>query len=199
MADKMSLGTHVATISVGGTFGELALMYGAPRNATVVSQEDNCCLWALDRVTFRRILMDGAFRKRRMYEGFLKEVPLLEGLQDYERNKVADALESVTYPSGATIISEGDVGDSFYLLESGEAAAYKKGLERAVRHYKKGDFFGELALLDDKPRAASVVCEGECKVARLGREGFRRLLGPVESLLRRTRYGEEEVDPLSKA
>lgn len=143
--------------------------------------------------------MDGAFRKRRMYEGFLKEVPLLEGLDSYERNKVADALESVTYPSGATIISEGDVGDAFYLLEQGEAAAYKKGLERPVKKYDKGDFFGELALLDDKPRAASVVCETECKVARLGREGFSRLLGPVEGIMRRAKYGDEEVDPLSKA
>lgn len=198
-ADKTFLGTHVATISVGGTFGELALMYGAPRNATVVSAEDNCCLWALDRVTFRRILMDGAFRKRRMYEGFLKEVPLLEGLDSYERNKVADALESVTYPKGATIIHEGDVGDAFYLLEEGDAAAYKEGKERPVKIYKKGDFFGELALLDDKPRAASVVCETDCKVAKLSREGFSRLLGPVEGVMRRAKYGNEEVDPLEKA
>ncbi len=146
--------------------------------------------------------MDGAFRKRRMYEGFLKEVPLLEGLDGYERNKIADALESMTFEKGDTIIREGEVGDAFYLLEEGEADVYKRGVEggkTVVKTYGKGDFFGELALLDDKPRAASVVCKTECKVARLGREGFSRLLGPVESIMRRAKYvGSEGIDPLQK-
>ncbi|RKO95079.1 camp-binding domain-like protein, partial [Caulochytrium protostelioides] len=57
----------------GGSFGELALMYNAPRAATVRCTSD-CVLWALDRVTFRRILMENTSRKRRMYEGFLEEV-----------------------------------------------------------------------------------------------------------------------------
>lgn len=192
------LGSKVATISVGGTFGELALMYGAPRNATVVSAENDCCLWALDRVTFRRILMDYTFKRRRLYESFLAEVPLLSELNDYERSKIADALESVTYPPASTIISEGDIGESFFLLEAGEAHAYKKGKDEPVKKYQKGDYFGELALLNDKPRAASVIAESEVKVATLGKDGFQRLLGPVEAIMRRARYDTEEVDPLTK-
>ncbi|SZF00988.1 unnamed protein product [Blumeria hordei] len=191
------LGNKVATIEPGGSFGELALMYNAPRAATVISAEGSCTLWSLDRITFRRILMDSTFQRRRLYESFLEEVTLLSTLTKYERSKIADALVTLKYPAGTTIIKEGDVGEEFYLLESGEAEAFKAGCQNAVKFYSKGDYFGELALLNDAPRAASVVSKTEVKVAKLGKDGFQRLLGPVESIMRRTKYeGVEEIDPL---
>ncbi|KFG80270.1 cAMP-dependent protein kinase regulatory subunit [Metarhizium anisopliae] len=195
------LGEQVGNIQAGGSFGELALMYNAPRAATVISVEPNCTLWALDRITFRRILMESTFARRRMYETFLEEVPLLSSLTPYERSKIADALETKKYTPGEIIIREGDPGHSFFLLESGEADAFKGDQSNKVLHYKKGDFFGELALLNDQPRAASVMASTEVKVATLGKNAFQRLLGPVEGILRRTRYegvatGVEEMDPL---
>ncbi|KAJ2904209.1 protein kinase A regulatory subunit [Zalerion maritima] len=195
------MGEKVGSISAGGSFGELALMYNAPRAATVISAEAGCNLWALDRITFRRILMESTFARRRMYESFLEEVPLLQSLTPYERSKIADALETEKFAKGSTVIQEGDVGQEFYLLESGDAAAYKDGVEEPVKEYKKGDFFGELALLNDRPRAASVVANSDVKVATLGKRAFARLLGPVESIMRRTKYvgvktGVEDMDPL---
>ncbi|KAL2687385.1 hypothetical protein Neosp_004945 [[Neocosmospora] mangrovei] len=195
------MGNQVGNIQAGGSFGELALMYNAPRAATVISSEPGCTLWALDRVTFRRILMESTFARRRMYESFLEEVPLLASLTPYERSKIADALETRKFAPGQIIINEGDPGHSFYLLENGEADAYKGSPENKVRHYVKGDFFGELALLNDAPRAASIVATSDVKVASLGKNAFQRLLGPVEGILRRTKYpgvksGVEEMDPL---
>lgn len=195
------MGNRVGNIQAGGSFGELALMYNAPRAATVISGEAGCTLWALDRLTFRRILMESTFARRRMYESFLEEVPLLSSLTPYERSKIADALETRKFAPGEMIIREGDPGESFYLLESGEADVYKGQTSNKVLHYKKGDFFGELALLNDAPRAASVVAASEVKVATLGKSAFQRLLGPVEGFLRRTKYegvksGVEEMDPL---
>lgn len=195
------MGTKVDTIVAGGSFGELALMYNAPRAATVISAEPGCILWVLDRLTFRRILMESTFARRRMYESFLDTVPLLASLTPYERSKIADALKSQKFPAGHTIIREGDPGESFFLLEAGEAVAYRSGNDVPVKHYKKGDFFGELALLNDAPRAASVVSQTEVKVATLGKSAFQRLLGPVEGILRRTKYvgvksGVEDTDPL---
>jgi cAMP-dependent protein kinase regulator len=195
------MGNNVGTVGPGGSFGELALMYNAPRAATVVSTEPST-LWALDRITFRRILMDSAFQRRRMYEGFLEEVPLLSSLTPYERSKIADALETKKYPPGTTIIQEGDVGESFFLLESGEAQVFKRGIDNPVKEYRKGDYFGELALLNDAPRAASVISSTEVKVATLGKNGFQRLLGPVEGIMRRNDPSKsalegDNVDPLS--
>lgn len=195
------MGANVGHIGAGGSFGELALMYNAPRAATVISAEAQCTLWALDRPTFRRILMESTFARRRMYESFLEEVPLLSSLTPYERSKIADALETQKFSSGDAIIKEGDPGYSFYLLESGEADAYKGDTGNKVLHYKKGDFFGELALLNDAPRAASVIASSNVKVATLGKNAFQRLLGPVEGIMRRTKYegvksGVEDADPL---
>jgi len=178
------MGTKVASSGPGTSFGELALMYNAPRAATVVSTEASI-LWQLDRITFRRILMDSAFQRRRMYESFLEEVPLFSTLTPYERSKIADALDTHKYPAGSAIIKEGDVGDKFYILESGSAEAVKRGSDAPLTAYNKGDYFGELALLEDKPRAASVVSTSEVKVATLGKDGFQRLLGPVEGIMRR--------------
>lgn len=171
----------------GGSFGELALMYNAPRAATVRCVE-KAVLWALDRVTFRRILMERTSRKRRMYEGFLEEVPILSNLEPYERHKIADALESIIYNSGEVVIQQGDTGQSFYIIESGEATVVKvdeNGVEHSMGSLKKGDYFGELALLTDKPRKATVIAKGRLKCATLGKKAFVRLLGPVVEIIKR--------------
>jgi len=193
------LGKKVNSIGPGGSFGELALMYNAPRAATVVSTTAQNILWALDRVTFRRILMENTFKRRRMYEAFLEEVPLLSPLVSSERSKIADSLDTDTYEPGATIIKEGDPGDRFYFIEQGVAEVYKSTVPGGfVRTLNKGDYFGELALLNDAPRAASIVAKTKVKVAFLGKAGFQRLLGPVADIMRRNDPRlSESIDPLA--
>lgn len=171
-------GVKVNSSGAGSSFGELALMYNAPRAATVVATQP-CVLWSLDRVTFRKILLDGTHQRRSMYDGFLKEVPILSDLGSYERNKLADALTSQVVEAGTAVITEGEAGDAFYLVESGEAEVTKKGEAGVVVTLKQGDYFGEVALLNDLPRQATVTAKTKLKVATLGKDGFQRLLGPV--------------------
>lgn len=178
------MGKKVASIGPGGSFGELALMYNAPRAATVMSTTPQNVLWALDRVTFRRILMENTFKKRRMYESFLEEVSLLSSLVAYERSKIADALDTTQFEEGETIIKEGDPGDRFYIMEQGQANVVRED-QGVLRSLTKGDYFGELALLNDAPRAASVIAQSKVKVAFLDKDGFQRLLGPVVEIMRR--------------
>ena len=66
----------VTTISEGGSFGELALIYGTPRAASIQAKTD-VKLWAIDRDTYRRILMGQFIKKRKMYEEFLSKVKIL--------------------------------------------------------------------------------------------------------------------------
>ncbi|RKP22389.1 cyclic nucleotide-binding-like protein, partial [Syncephalis pseudoplumigaleata] len=185
--NETEFGAKVHSYSPGGSFGELALMYNAPRAATIITTDD-CVLWALDRVTFRRILMERTSRKRRMYELFLEEVPLLTSLEAYERHKIADALESVVYNEGDVVIQQGDVGENFYIIESGDAGVCQID-ENGVRHelpgLSKGDYFGELALLNNKPRAATIYAKGRLKCATLNKKAFNRLLGPVVDIIKR--------------
>ncbi|KAI8979968.1 camp-dependent protein kinase regulatory subunit [Pilobolus umbonatus] len=176
----------VTSYEAGGSFGELALMYNAPRAATIITTSD-CVLWALDRITFRTILMENTSRKRRMYESFLSEVVLLKSLESYEQHKIADALESVYFEEGQEVVKQGDVGDQFYIIESGEAIVLKSenGVVQQVNRLGRGSYFGELALLNDSPRAATVVASGRLKCATLGKKAFTRLLGPVLDILKR--------------
>ncbi|KAK9381562.1 cyclic nucleotide-binding-like protein [Kockiozyma suomiensis] len=164
----------------GSSFGELALMYNAPRAATVITTEP-CVLWVLDGTAFRRILMERTSSKRSMYEGFLREVPVLTPLNDWERAKIADALKAATYEAGEVIVKEGEVGELFYLIEEGVAEVFKEG-EGKVNELSKGDYFGELALLNDAPRAATVVAKTHIKAVCLDKSGFQRLIGSKVTL-----------------
>nr|Q8TF77.1 RecName: Full=cAMP-dependent protein kinase regulatory subunit; Short=PKA regulatory subunit [Mucor lusitanicus]CAC81804.1 cAMP-dependent protein kinase A, regulatory subunit [Mucor racemosus] len=176
----------VTNYEAGGSFGELALMYNAPRAATIITTSDSV-LWALDRNTSAPSLMENTSRKRRMYEYFLSEVVLLKSLESYEQHKIADALESVYFEDGQEVVKQGDVGDQFYIIESGEAIVLKEenGVQQQVNQLERGSYFGELALLNDAPRAATVVAHGRLKCATLGKKAFTRLLGPVLDILKR--------------
>lgn len=176
-------GTKVNTAGDGSSFGELALMYNSPRAATAVAA-DNVTCWALDRATFRRILLEGTFNRRIMYEDFLKDVKVLAGLTHQERSKLADALSTEIYHAGENIVTEGETGDKFYLIESGTCEISKKG-EGVIATIGKGKYFGEVALLNDLPRQATVKAVDTVIVATLGKSGFTRLLGPALDVLRK--------------
>ncbi|KAI7939227.1 hypothetical protein MJO29_013963 [Puccinia striiformis f. sp. tritici] len=196
----------------GGAFGELALMHNAPRAATVIATSPTATLWALDRITFRSILINHTARKRKMYENFLSEVPIFVSLSTNEISKIADSLEDRSFPEGVDVIKEGEVGREFYIIEAGRAEVYKKRInnnlnnlngethiveEELVGILGKGDHFGELALLNSAPRAATIRVakgSGRLRVAALGEKAFTRLLGPVIDILSRhaaSHYGPE--------
>ena len=179
-------GKEVVQIGPGGSFGELALMYNAPRAATVKALEDGT-LYAMDRGTFRRVIIDLAHEKRCKYMDFLKSLPLLAStLSELEIGKIADALEEVQFTQpDQQVIKQGDPGDAFYIILEGSAR-----VERDSNHVgtlNPGDYFGELALLKRQPRAASIFVNGPgpLKCLRLGEADFVRLLGPLEELLKR--------------
>ena len=172
----------VSASGPGSSFGELALMYNSPRAATAVAQTD-CVLWALDRLTFRKVLLGSSFKKRIMYDDLLKSVPVLKTLTTYDRAKLSDALETRFFEPGQVIIKEGEVGENFYLIEYGECEVTKEG-EGIVNRLKGGDYFGEIALINDLPRQATVTAVKATKVAFLGKSGFQRLLGPVVDVLK---------------
>ncbi|SCP03514.1 CAMP-dependent protein kinase regulatory subunit, putative [Plasmodium malariae] len=163
-------------------FGELALLYNSKRAATAKALT-KCHLWALDRESFTYIIKDNVAKKRQMYEDVLKQITILKGMDPYERSKVADCLKTKTYSDGDIIINEGEQGDTFYILIEGNATALKDN--KVIKTYNKGDYFGELALLKNQPRAATVKAQNTCQVVYLDRKSFKRLLGPIEEILHR--------------
>ena len=85
--------------SPGEVFGELALMYNAPRAATITAVDD-CELYSLDRESFNKIVKTSAMKRRDRYEDFLDKIELLKTLDSYERSKICDCLETETFTKG---------------------------------------------------------------------------------------------------
>jgi len=177
-----------------GSFGELALMYNMPRAATIVALTPGK-LWALDRLTFKRIVLKSAFEKRKMYEQLLENMPMFKSLNSYERMNVADALFSKAFKDGESIILQGDAANCMYFVESGEVTIVREqdGQSKEIKVCSKGDYFGELALLTKKPRAASAYARGdETKCAILDVDAFERLLGPCVQIMQKNIPDYEE-------
>lgn len=190
----------VKTYEPGDSFGELALLYNAPRAATVRAST-NCTLWTVDRETFNNIVKEAAQKKREQYENFLKSVEILNQVDAYELSQIADALKTCIYNTNDYVIREGELGDVFYIVVEGEAVATKT-LEPGkapteVKKYSKGMYFGELALIKGEPRAANIVAKSQLKLISLDRKSFKRLLGPIEEILKRN--SEQYVKYLEKA
>lgn len=141
-------GRKVGECRPGNSFGELALMYGEPRAATVQAKEPST-VWRLDRITFRSIILRVAYNRRTLYEHFLSTVPLLSSLSAAERSKIADTLVSSVYMDEEAVVNEGDMGNTFFFVEEGEALVTRKRpsddgqcREMPVGNLKKGDYFG---------------------------------------------------------
>uniref|UniRef100_A0AAR2KFG6 Cyclic nucleotide-binding domain-containing protein n=1 Tax=Pygocentrus nattereri TaxID=42514 RepID=A0AAR2KFG6_PYGNA len=183
-----------------GSFGELALMYNTPRAATIVATSPGA-LWCLDRLTFRRIIVKNNAKKRKMYEAFIETLPLLTSLEVSERMKVVDVLSSKVYSEGEQIIAQGDLADCFYIVESGEVRITMKRNrlktdseedEVDIATCTRGQYFGELALVTNKPRAASAYAVENVKCLVMDVQAFERLLGPCMDIMKRNIANYEE-------
>jgi len=178
----------VSTIGEGASFGELALIYGTPRAADVRART-NLKLWAIDRDSYRRILMGSTQKKRKMYEEFLSKVSILESLDEWERLTVADALETVVFEPQQEVVVQGQPGNDFFIIVEGSAAVLQRGSGSndytQVGMLGSSDYFGEIALLLDRPRAATVVARSVLKCVKLDRPRFERVLGECSEILKR--------------
>uniref|UniRef100_A0A674D644 cAMP-dependent protein kinase type II regulatory subunit n=1 Tax=Salmo trutta TaxID=8032 RepID=A0A674D644_SALTR len=186
-----------------GSFGELALMYNTPRAATIIATSVGA-LWCMDRLMFRRIIVKNNHKKRKMYEAFIESLPLLTSLQVSERMCVVDVLSSKTYTDGEQIIAQGATANCFYIVESGQVritmntSKLKKeegeGVEEEVEiaTCTRGQYFGELALVTNKPRAASAYAVGNVKCLVMDVQAFERLLGPCMDIMKRNIVNYDE-------
>jgi len=177
----------VHTYKPGDAFGELAIMYNAPRAATCRAQVVSK-LWALDRVSFKVIVVAAAMQKREVYQGFLKNVPILASLTEMEILTLADSLAEEKFDDGTTICTQGDEGDFFYIVKDGTAVCSVKdaeGAEKVVATLNTGNYFGEIALLTSKPRQATVKAKGKLVTLALDRATFTRVFGSMDEILKR--------------
>ena len=104
----------------------------------------------------------------------LAEVPLFEGLSKRHLRRIAKLARIRRFADGSAMVRIGDTGRTFYVLLDGGAKVGRPG--RRPLRLGPGAFFGEMALLDDSPRSADVVAEGEVLALTIDRPGFTKLL-----------------------
>lgn len=111
----------------GGSFGELALLYGAPRAATVRCTRD-AKLWALDRSTFRYYVASHEQMTDEQAVAILARVPLFQNLASGDIHRIAETAVMVEYTQGQFIIHKGEIGSIFYVILEGQVECTDVGL-----------------------------------------------------------------------
>jgi CRP-like cAMP-binding protein/Zn-dependent protease len=162
----------------GESFGELGLVTAAPRAATVRAI-GSAEVFEVSKGAFDHLLADKLHLPD--FEPTLQQIAELRGLHCFAGLSTAQLWELlerggwVSFAPGERIMREGDFGDSFYAISSGQVDIVKD--ERLVTTIGRGSYFGEVALLMEVPRTATVIARTAVRAFRLDREGFDRLVG----------------------
>jgi CRP-like cAMP-binding protein/Zn-dependent protease len=161
------------TMTRGESFGEMGLL-GANRRQATVRAQDEVELFEVDKGTFDRLLAedmrapDFGHTMQALLE--LRELPVFHGL---DSEQLTDLLEHggwITSAPGDEIVTQGEPGDRFYAIGSGRAEVLRD--DAAVGQVSKGMYFGEVALLRDVPRTATVIARTPMRLFALDRDGF---------------------------
>ena len=107
----------------------------------------------------------------------LEKVPLFAGLNDQERLALLNEMQPKYFSAGSFLTHQGEIGKEFYVLAKGNAKAFyidQFGKKYSLSEFHEGDAFGEIALIDDVPRMASVVTDQGCIALVLPKDGFDR-------------------------
>src|SRR5260370_42706110 len=138
---------------------------------------------------------------------FLRRVPLFSHLTDTDIDRLAESARERNYPKNSVILFEDDPGDALYVVVTGQVKVVligEDGREVILSVLHEGQFFGEMALIDDEPRSAHVIAMEDSTLVVLRREDFTNILmqlpaialALLNELSRRLRRVDEKVGSL---
>ncbi|MCA3155564.1 MAG: Crp/Fnr family transcriptional regulator [Burkholderiales bacterium] len=110
---------------------------------------------------------------------YLRTVELLSGLSDPQLDALLHGSRSRVYPKGSVVVNEGDPSHALFIVKSGSLKVYlndEEGKEVVLSTLEPGEYFGELGLIDDAPRSASVVALENSDLLQVPKDAFQQLL-----------------------
>jgi ATP-binding cassette subfamily B protein len=187
----------LAALRRGDTFGELGLLGGGVRTATVrctstveALRFDAAVFSALVRAAPELRTWLSALGKRRAAAELLRVHTAFAGLSPETTTRLVDALKPVDVRAGSTIVREGEASSSMYLIGDGRARVFtsQNGNEQHLAFLRRGDFFGERGLLLHESCSASVQAVSDCSLLELAEPDFAKLLAEDDAF--RTRVAQ---------
>ena len=177
--------TRRVIIKKGNFFGEMGLISGRRRNATVVAHQ-RCTLLEVPRRLMVKLCETVASVKAAMdHEAVVREMQthIAPNVSREIFAGLADEAEIVAYPAGATLFREGEKGDALYLMRKGSVSISRRiGTREVTLSYARaGHYVGEMALLSDMPRSATVRAAVDCEAIRIDGERFKVLIAENDS------------------
>lgn len=161
-------------LDAGESFGELALLHGSSRSASIKSLTD-CLLWTLERKNFRKIIDHINYINYEDNKKFIYSVPILNALGEDLKSILCSNLIREVYEEGTIIIKEGEVASCLYIVKDGEIECDKNS--DCVRILKKGEYFGEKSILLDCVRTCDVIAKTKCVLYSISLNTFKELGG----------------------
>ena len=159
--------TELGRLSAGSSFGELALQSNDPRSATVTALE-KLNVYTIDKPTFNSVLGElSEAEVESMGVEILNKVELLRGLSERQLGVISKNLTTESFSDGEVIIRQGEEGDTFYMISEGAVNVCVNHVD--VAKLTVGQYFGELALMNDDRRNATITAIGDVICLTLGR------------------------------
>ena len=182
-------GKHVGDANPGQTFGELALLYQAPRAATCKAKS-MCGLFRLDQETFRRIMAQQMEDANKEVVEILKKVPYFKDLDDEYLLKIVSNLKMKRFNQGDVLIRRGDPVTKFVILKEGKIKVTDikaGGSEYKEVEYGPGDFFGETAIMTDHECYGTLTAMTPVFTYSIDKDIFEKVIGSdIHELIKRT-------------
>jgi cAMP-dependent protein kinase regulator len=175
----------VGSAKEGGSFGELALLYDAPR-AVSCKATRSTTLWKVDQKSFRTLLARHTKDRDDDIKKLIDSISLFKHLDENAKARFINAMTQVVWNADDRIVQKGSIGNVFYIIQEGQVRVHDIGLGDSKFEEQtlgNGSWFGERALVTGEKRAANVTALTEVKTLAMDSETFEKTIGPMKRFL----------------
>jgi len=177
---------RVGTYTKGNTFGELALIFGSPRAATITAMTDDCKVWSLEREAYRSVISQIRYAQHMEKNAFLKSCVVsghafTDLFDEYMIEDLTIATKVDVYEAGEVILRQGEIGDTFYIVKSGRVDTYRK--EERVGSIDEKKTFGTTSLLKGDPNPYTYMAANRVTLFYLTRRDFEAIMGRFQDVI----------------